>query len=283
MNDSEEHNGAGLMRGRWRLVNSACHDGATNMAIDEAILQGVAEHRSPATLRFYAWDPPCVSIGYAQSLRTEIDLEACRSRGYGWVRRPTGGRAVLHIDELTYSVIAPLGEPRVRGDIVTSYRRISLGLLAGLRFLGCEAGQADLRQEPDAKAGSAACFEMPSHYEVMAQGRKLVGSAQVRRRGVVLQHGALPLTGDVSRLAQVLAVPDSERAQLQDRLCRRAIALDESLGRHVTFDEAVGALTRGFAEALNLDLEPGDLSGEEYSDLDRLRAMYMGDDWTFSR
>ena len=283
MTDREDLGCLGLAAGRWRLVNGGCQDGATNMAADEAILLGVAQHHSLPTLRFYGWTPPCVSIGYAQSLRTEIDLDACCTRGYGWVRRPTGGRAVLHADELTYSVIAPLGEPRVKGDIVTSYRRISMGLLAGLRLLGCEAVQADQRREAARGAESAACFEVPSHYEVMALGRKLMGSAQVRRRGVVLQHGALPLTGDVGRLAHVLAVPGDQRAQIRERLRRRAIALDEALRRPVTFSEVAEALARGFAEALNLALEPADLSHEEEADLWQLRARYSGEQWTFSR
>ena len=103
---------AGLPRSTWRLVSMRAHDGATNMAIDEAIMIAVAEGRSPPTVRFYGWTPPCVSIGYAQSMRETVDLDACRAHGYTWVRRPTGGRAVLHVDELTYSITAPQGEPR---------------------------------------------------------------------------------------------------------------------------------------------------------------------------
>ncbi len=90
----------------WRLINTGASDGAANMAIDEAIMRSVAEGGSPPTLRFYGWAPPCVSVGYSQSVRKEIDLERCLERGYTWVRRPTGGRAILHIDELTYSVVS---------------------------------------------------------------------------------------------------------------------------------------------------------------------------------
>ena len=267
----------------WRLLNTGLNDGATNMAVDEAILLAVAEGRSPPTLRFYGWQPPCVSIGYAQSLRDEVDLDACRGHGYTWVRRPTGGRAVLHIDELTYSVTAAQEDPRVAGDIVTSYRRLSLGLVAGLRLLGCGAVQAGRqpRGERDvAEARSAACFDVPSHHEVMALGRKLVGSAQVRRKGVVLQHGALPLMGDVSRLVDVLALDEPSRASLRAKLRWRAIALDEALGGPVSFDQVAAALQEGFARALNLVLEPGELSADEQADVVRLRAKYEGDDWT---
>jgi lipoate-protein ligase A len=167
----------------WRLLvaDPLAHDGATNMAIDEAILSGVAAGQSPPTLRFYAWEPPCVSIGYAQSMHEVVDLHACRRDGVTWVRRPTGGRAILHIDELTYSVTAPASEQRVQGGVVESYRRLSQGLLAGFRVLGLGAVQAKVMEEKAADL-SAACFDVPSHYEITAWDRKLVGSAQVRRQ-----------------------------------------------------------------------------------------------------
>jgi lipoate-protein ligase A len=272
-----------LPHATWRLLNTGFEDGATNMAIDEAILLSVAEGRSPPTLRFYGWCPPCVSIGYAQSLSREIDLDACRQRGYSWVRRPTGGRAVLHIDELTYSVIVPQGEAQVAGDIVTSYRRLSLGLVTGLRLLGCDVAQAGLQDDVSKADKSAACFDVSSHYEVTALGRKLVGSAQARRRGVVLQHGALPLSGDVSRLAQVLARPEAEREGIGSKLRRRAVALDQALGRSVTFEEAARALAVGFASALNVELGSGELSAVEQEVAALLKTRYEGDEWMFAR
>lgn len=118
----------------WRLLKTGFADGATNMAIDEAILLAVAEGKAPPTLRFYGWEPPCLSIGYSQSMG-EVDVDRCRKAGIGLVRRPTGGRAILHADELTYSVVAPQTEPRVAGGVIESYRRLSLGLVAGLRAL----------------------------------------------------------------------------------------------------------------------------------------------------
>ena len=272
-----------LPHSTWRLLNTGFSDGATNMAIDEAIMQSVAGKKVPPTLRFYGWDPPCVSVGYAQPLHDETDLEVCRRKGYSWVRRPTGGRAILHIDELTYSVVAPQGEARVAGDILTSYRRLSLGLVEGLRSLKGDVVQAD-RMEPTGQIEkSAACFDVPSHYEVTALGRKLVGSAQVRREGVVLQHGALPLKGDASRLADVLDLSEQDRHRLRGKLRQRAIALDEAVGRIVPFDEAAEALAMGFAKALNLDFEPGVLSPYERATADRLRAQYSGDEWTYSK
>jgi lipoate-protein ligase A len=273
-------------RTTWRLLDSGWHNGATNMAIDEAILIGVLDGTSPPTLRFYGWEPPCVSIGYAQSMRKEIDLQACLERGYAWVRRPTGGRAVLHIDELTYSITAPQTEPRVAGDIITSYRRLSLGLVTGLRILGCDVAQAHDHQTSEtgsSDAASAACFDVPSHYEITAHGRKLVGSAQVRRRGVVLQHGALPLRGDITRLVDVLALAEPHRQVLRTKLLSRAIALDRALGRDNSFDQVVSALAAGFSRALNLELVPGPLSTVERERATQLEEKYVSDEWTFSR
>ncbi len=272
-----------LPKTTWRLIDTGFRDGATNMAIDEAIMQAVAEEEAPPTLRIYGWDPPCVSVGYAQSMLSEIDLEACRRRGYTWVRRPTGGRAILHIDELTYSVVASHDEARVSGDIITSYRRISMGLVEGLRSLISDIGQADLMESTDSIEKSAACFDVPSHYEVTAHGRKLIGSAQVRRMGVVLQHGALPLRGDVTRLVDVLALSERDRDGLRDKLRQRAIALDEAVGRVIPFSEVAEALSKGFAEALNLNLEPGVLSTYELAAADRLKPRYLSDDWTYSK
>ena len=264
----------------WRLIDTGVSDGATNMAIDEVIMQSVTEERSPPTLRFYAWDPPCVSVGYSQSVRKEVDLERCRERGYTWVRRPTGGRAILHIDELTYSVVAPQGEARVAGDIITSYRRLSLGLVEGLRTLHGGVVQADHMEADGGLEKSAACFDVPSHYEVTAYGRKLVGSAQVRRKGGVLQHGALPLEGDVSRLVDVLVLPEPDRAALRGKLLERAIALDEVVGRVVPFDEVAEALTQGFGSALNLEFTLGELSPFERDAVEGLMSRYTGDEWT---
>jgi lipoate-protein ligase A len=169
----------------------------------------------------------------------------------------------------------------VEGDIITSYRRLSRGLVAGLRYLGA---QVDLAEgEQDKVLGSAACFDVPSDYEVTAVGRKLIGSAQARRRGVVLQHGALPLRGDVGRLAAVLALSAEARQVLGDQLRRRAIALDQVVGRLVSWQEAMEALAVGFAQALKLELVRDDLTPHELATATRLQVRYSSNEWLFSR
>ena len=266
-----------LPNATWRLLDTGESDGITNMAVDEAIMYAVREKKSPPTLRFYGWSPPCVSIGYLQSI-DEIDLEICREKGYSLVRRLTGGRAVLHIDELTYSVIASQEEAQVAGDILTSYRRLSLGLVKSLQILGCNVTQSDCYKSH--KQGSSACFEIPSHYEVKSYGRKLIGSAQVRRNGVILQHGAIPLKGDISRLTDVLTISESDKDNLREKLLKRAIALDESIGRDATYDEVVKVIVKGFEQALNLNFETGTLSDYEKVEAAKLKIKYLDDKWT---
>ena len=264
----------------WRLLRSAPASGATNMAVDEAILRAVVEGQVLPTLRLYAWEPACLSLGRAQSL-ADVNLHALRATGFDLVRRPTGGKAILHVDELTYSVVAPQAEPRVAGGIVESYRRLSAGLMRGLERLGVTDIVADRRAVPPPVGGAGGgkgpvCFEVPSDYEITAGVRKLVGSAQMRARSVVLQHGALPLYGDITRICPLLTVrPDPARVRA------RATTVEEALGRPVTWDEAADALAAGFVEALNLHLEPGTLTDEERAWAEELRAKkYATDEWT---
>ena len=147
----------------WRLLRTGKRSGAENMAIDEAILIAGGEGKVPPTIRFYGWEPPTLSIGYFQRAAREVDLERLRERGVGLVRRPTGGRAVLHDKELTYSVIAPENLPGMPSSVIQSYRLISTGLLEGFRRLGLSAEMVSL-EEPAARNGSpdsAACFDSP--------------------------------------------------------------------------------------------------------------------------
>ncbi len=243
------------------------------MAMDEAILRAVADGRVPPTLRLYAWEPPCLSLGRGQSM-ADVDIERLEGAGFDLVRRPTGGKSILHVDELTYSVVAPETEPRVAGGIVESYRRLSAGLMAGLEGLGVAGLAADQRAENHRLDGPV-CFEVPSDYEVTAGGRKLIGSAQMRASSTVLQHGAVPLTGDVARICPLLAArPDPVRVRA------RATTVEEALGRPVTWDEVAGAVVAGFAGALNLHLEPGALTDAERVWAGKLRAdKYATGEW----
>ncbi|MBI3761220.1 MAG: lipoate--protein ligase family protein [Chloroflexi bacterium] len=266
-------------------------DGPTNMAVDEEILHAVADGSSPPTLRFFGWEPPCLSLGYAQPA-SDVDRSRLAELGWSLVRRPTGGRAILHSDELTYSVIAPVAEPRVEGGVVESYRRLSAGLLAGLRALNVPAeAQADPPRPEGMSATewAAVCFEVPSHYEITAGGKKLLGSAQVRKRGVVLQHGSLPLAGDIARICDALIfATEAERERAKVRVRARAATVNEIAGsqpanpdrREIAWIDAAQAMARGFAEALNLELVEGGLTRPEVERAEELRRERYGrEEW----
>lgn len=264
----------------WRLLRHGLATGAENMAIDEAISQAVAEGSVPPTLRFYAWAPPCVSLGRNQPIAS-IDLARIAARGYHLVRRPTGGRAILHTDELTYSLIASPEHPLMAGYVLDSYLRISRGLVAGLRRLGIAAEEAPgaNRAGPDV---SAACFEVPSAYEIVAGGRKILGSAQARRAKSVLQHGSLPLAGDLTRLVECLTFPDeAARAALRASLNGHAVTAEALAGRPISYDEAAEALSAGMAEALGIELVEAELTDQERAWAEELvRDRYGNSEWT---
>ncbi len=250
------------------------------MAVDEAIAAHAGRGEVPPTLRFYQWQPACVSLGRHQPL-ADIDLARCAALGYDVVRRPTGGRAILHTDELTYSVTGPQDHPILAGAVLDSYLRLSQGLLAGLARLGLAVSKAPPTNRSGQDAGPV-CFEVPSAYEIVADGRKLVGSAQSRRQSWVLQHGALPLLGDVTRLVDVICFADEvERSAQRLALAERATTVEAALGRVVTFEEAAEALAAGFEQALGIQLHTGALSASELAAADVLRRdVYGNEQWT---
>lgn len=238
----------------WRLLISGSATGAVNMAIDQAIMEAVAKGRAAPTLRFYAWDPPCLSLGYTQPI-DDIDAERLAARGWDVVRRMTGGRAILHTDELTYSVTVCADNPIVAGDIVSSYRRISAAFVEGLRRLGARP-EADKRIDGHNAAKGPVCFEVPSHYEITLDGKKLVGSAQVSKFGAVLQHGTLPLTGDIARICDALVFADeTARAGARARVYERATTLESALGRAVSWEEAANVVAAAFADTFGVQFE----------------------------
>jgi lipoate-protein ligase A len=193
------------MSDSWRLLVDTPADGAWNMAVDEVLLDGVAAGTALPTLRFYEWTPPCLSLGYFQPFDV-VDLDGCRRLGVEVVRRPTGGRAILHDRELTYSVTLPASLLGHDGGVLPSYYRLSLALREGLVRLGVPVTLA-----PESANGAGhgpVCFDRPSAHEILLDGRKLVGSAQMRRGGGILQHGSILIEPRIARLTACLRLPD---------------------------------------------------------------------------
>ena len=265
----------------WRLIKHQPSQGAWNMAVDEAILESVYAGDSRPTLRLYAWQPGCLSLGYAQSY-DEVDTDALKTHGWDVVRRPTGGRAILHIDELTYSVIAPEREPRVKGGVLESYLRLSRALIRSLQLIGLAPQAKEKEATKHKDKPNPVCFEVPSNYEITVNGKKLVGSAQARRKEGVLQHGALPLYGDLTRIITALQFPDqAAQNRAKDRLLAHATTVEVELGKIITWEQASEAFQQGFEETLDLSLEESNITEKEHTRAQELiQEKYNHPSWT---
>jgi lipoate-protein ligase A len=263
----------------WRLITTPPARGAWNMAVDEAILEHVERCDAPPTLRLYAWDPPCLSLGRAQPF---ADVDIARLESYGWevVRRMTGGRAILHTDELTYSVTGTVDDPNLAGSLLESYNRLAGALLAAVQDLGLLVEMKE--GKADSGMPNPVCFEVPSTYEITVNGKKLIGSAQARRKEGVLQHGSLPLTGDLRRICQALVFPEaSAREAAMQRLLARATTVESVLGREVAWETAAQAFIRAFEARLGLKLEAGELLESELERAETLvYEKYAHPSWT---
>lgn len=278
----------------WRFIRSGAGTPADNMAIDEAMLIAHSEGKTPPTVRFYGWNPATLSIGYFQKAEDEIDLEEVSRQGVGFVRRPTGGRAVLHDRELTYSMIVSEEYPDMPTTVNEAYRVLSEGLVHGFRGLDLRAEMVNLgAPEEKAKytstAGSAACFDSPSWYELVVEGRKIAGSAQTRSRGVILQHGSILLEMDVEQLFSLLRFSsDRIKERLKTSFHTKAVSIGDicrGMGRPpVTYEEAETAFRRGIAEGLGIHLEEGELTEYERELAAQLSAeKYGNDEWNLRR
>jgi lipoate-protein ligase A len=264
----------------WRIIITAPAGGAWNMAVDESILLHIGRGESPPTLRLYAWEPACLSLGYAQPF-SDVDMVRLRRHGWEVVRRATGGRAILHTDELTYSIIAPNDEPRVAGTVLESYNRLALALMQAVKNLEIPV---EMKEEKSGgnSSGNPICFEVPSTYEITVNGKKLIGSAQARKKEGVLQHGTLPLGGDLSRICEALAFDsDSARSAAGQRLLARATTVESALGRTISREEASQAFIRAFEAQLEIQFEAGELSESESNLADELvGTKYNHPAWT---
>jgi lipoate-protein ligase A len=230
----------------WRYIDSGPNIGAYNMAVDEELLARSQAGEAVPVLRFYSWDPPAVSIGRYQAMKAAVDADACRRRGYDIVRRITGGRAVLHHRELTYSIIARTDNPLFPSGVLGTYKVIAAGLLAGLQNLGIHAEMVARGGRYDAlverKPKDPACFSSPSWYEILANRRKIIGSAQRRMRGAFLQHGSILIDYDPRLESEVIPGAGGDSVT-----CIR-----RELGRDVPVEEIKRAFQKGFED--NLDI-----------------------------
>jgi lipoate-protein ligase A len=265
----------------WRLIIHPPYNGAWNMAVDEAILESASTKTQPPTLRLYDWYPYTLSLGHAQPI-SDVNIEALKGHQWTLVRRPTGGRAILHADELTYSVSAPIDDPTISGNVLESYQKISNALLWALQVIGITADSKPKNPVDSHLTHDPVCFQYPSDYEITYQGKKLIGSAQARKKNGVLQHGAIPLFGDITRIIDVLNFPDSSsKINAKDRLINRATTIQDSLNRNNSWFELATAISDGFSEILSINFINSCLTKPEISRaLEIYNDKYINDTWT---
>ncbi len=277
------------MKEVWNFINSGKCSPAFNMALDEALLEWHSEGKIKPTIRFYGWNPATLSIGYFQKVEKEINLEAVNRYGLGFVRRPTGGRGVLHEHELTYSVIVSEDHPQMPKGVTESYRVISQGVLEGFKNLGLDAyfavpktkEEQDLLKSPR----SAVCFDAPSWYELVVEGRKVAGSAQTRQKNVILQHGSIILDLDEEKLFDLFKFSNERvRERMQKGFSSKAVAINQLRTEPVSIEEAELAFRLGFEKGLDIELQPFTLSDEQINHVNQLvEKRYGNDEWNFRK
>ena len=247
-----------MAHGKWNLLVDGPLPASFNMAVDQVLLDHVNDPlRPPQTfLRFYQWECPTLSLGISQKTAKVVDLDYCKAQGIGVVRRITGGKAVLHDREITYSVVSNDWSYFPSGDIGETYKRIAIAILTGLREIGLET---TLAQDTPSRAphltSNPSCFATASQFEILCQGRKLVGSAQRRTRLGFLQHGSILLDIDPHRWDKAL------RNRLTTEIWSRATSLSKCLGYLPDIDEVVQKLVSGFQKSFQVDLREARLDG----------------------
>lgn len=276
----------------WRYLHTGNSSPAYNMALDEAILVAISRGEAPPTVRYYGWDPATLSIGYFQKSQ-EVNIEAVKQEGIGFVRRATGGRAVLHDKELTYSIIVPEDYPGIPTTVTEAYRVLSEGLLLGFRALGLNAEMVNLASEEEKakyeSVGSSACFDSPSWYELVVEGKKIAGSAQTRQKGVVLQHGSILQELDADQLFRLLNFRSEKlAANLKESFSEKAVAINDllrGLGREtVSLKQVEEAFYKGISQGLGVELKQGELTPLEQELTEQLiQEKYGNDEWNFRR
>ena len=245
------------MSEKWRFLLTPDRTAFENMAIDWAVLKASSEGLVPPTVRFYTWKPSAISIGYFQSLEEEVDIDMCKKLGVNYVRRITGGGAVYHEHELTYSIVIPESHPMIPCNILESYGRICGALIKGLKHLGIHGKYAPIN-------------------DILVNGRKISGNAQTRKWMTVLQHGTILLDVDVDKMFSLLKVPSEKiRDKLISDVKQRVTSIKHVLGENMSFDEVAGAMRTGFEEEFNVELVEGCLTETELMDSKRFEKDYF--------
>lgn len=272
----------------WNFINTGSKNPYYNMAMDEALLNFVSRGEIDPVIRFYTWNPATLSIGYFQRLQKEIDIDKVKEKGYGLVRRQTGGRGVLHDKELTYSVIVPESHPNMASTVTEAYKIISQGLLEGFKNLGFETYFAIPRSKEERdklkQPRSSVCFDAPSWYELVVEGRKIAGSAQTRQKGVILQHGSILQDIDIDDLFDMFIFKNERlKAKMKENFVQKAVAINDISNQHITLNEMENAFKSGFKKGLNIDFKPLELTEKQKEEVQELEEKYRSEAWMYRK
>jgi lipoate-protein ligase A len=254
------------MNEEWRLLLTGANTAAKNMAIDRAVLVSNSEGKVLSTVRFYEWTPPAISIGYFQSLVEEVDLDMCEKFCVDYVRRITGGGAVFHDNELTYSIVIPESHKDISRNIMDSYGRICGAVIKGLKNLDIDSEYKPIN-------------------DIIANGRKISGNAQTRKFKTVLQHGTVLIDVDVEKMFSLLKVPNEKiRDKLISDVKDRVTSINHILEKEISFNNAAIAMKKGFEEEFNVSLVLGKLTDEETILSEKFEKEYFGSkEWNHKR
>jgi len=266
-----------------RVIASEGLSAALNMAVDESLFVNFDSSSEEPVLRLYGWNKPCISLGYFQKANDAIKRESCKKMGVDVVRRITGGRAVLHHQEVTYCVVASSRRGPFAGHLLDCYRAIADCLSAGCESLGLDRGRVEVvtGRGTGGTSASPACFMMTSAYEILVGGRKLIGSAQKRGDLVFVQHGSIPLRIDMELARSVMRLDGvlDERSIVQGPIC-----LEEAVGRDLGYEEVRQAIAAGFASRLGSSIEWSGMNKTEQKVAERLaQDKYSLESWTYRR
>ncbi|EIE3605703.1 TPA: lipoate--protein ligase family protein [Staphylococcus pseudintermedius] len=272
----------------WHFMNTGSHHPFYNMALDEALLNFVSRGEIDPVVRFYTWNPPTLSIGYFQRLSKEIDIEKVKEKGYGLVRRQTGGRGVLHDKELTYSVIVPEAHPDMPQTVTEAYRVISGGLLEGFKSLGFDAHFAVPRSKEEREKlkqpRSSVCFDAPSWYELVVEGKKIAGSAQTRQKGVILQHGSILQDVDIDDLFDMFIFKNERlKAKMKEAFVEKAVAINDLSNETITLAQMEVAFKEGFKKALDIEFKPLELTVAQQDEVKALEEKYRSEAFLYRK
>ncbi len=255
------------------IIEEKPNSASLNMAIDEALFNYVQKNKECSILRFYRWEKPTLSIGYNQKVKETVNMNFLSINGIEIVRRITGGKAVLHDDEVTYSISSSASIMVENKSVIESFHLISSALIEGLKILGINASLSSRKYEGLYKT-NLPCFSYPTGNEIVVNGRKLIGSAQKRTKNALLQHGSIPITLDVDKLGKAtLSNPESLRENIS--------TIKELVGE-TDFFKIANSLKEGFSRFFKCNFEPFELI-EIIKDVEKLeKEKYSNPEWNFS-